>query len=96
MSSGITSGILSGMTETQSDKVRENRLRRMAARRGYILVKTRRRDPLALDYGLYVLVDDSRGNRVGRRGGQAAISAFANGEGMTLDEVEATLDGISE
>lgn len=37
-------------------KVRENRLRRIAARRGLILRKTRRRDPGAMDYGMYCLV----------------------------------------
>ncbi len=56
-----------------------------------MLVKSRRRDPQALDYGLYVLVGDSRGNRVGRYGGQAAISDVAKGHGMTLDEIEAEL-----
>jgi hypothetical protein len=74
-----------------NDKVRENRLRRMAERQGYLLVKSRRRDPLALDYGLWVLVADTAGNRVGRYGGQAAVSAFANGEGMPLDAIEAKL-----
>ncbi len=32
-------------------KVRENRLRRMAERRGLTVRKSRRRDPAALDYG---------------------------------------------
>jgi hypothetical protein len=36
-------------------KVREARLRRMAARRGLVLRKARRRDPGALDYGMYWL-----------------------------------------
>lgn len=38
-----------------SEKVEENRLRRVAARRGYELHKSRRRDPKASDYGKYVL-----------------------------------------
>jgi hypothetical protein len=76
-----------------SMKVQENRLRRMAERQGMMLVKSRRRDPRALDYGLYVLVDDSRGNRIGRHGGQAAVSDFANGHGMTLAEIEKALEG---
>ena len=37
-------------------KVRERRLRRMAARQGYKLHKSRRRDPRAKDYGTYRLV----------------------------------------
>jgi len=36
-------------------KVYENLARRLATRHGFTLVKTRRRDPLALDYGLYRL-----------------------------------------
>lgn len=36
-------------------RVRENRLRRMAARQGYKLHKSRRRDPLATDYMTYRL-----------------------------------------
>lgn len=40
-----------------SDKVRENRLRRTAERRGLTLVKSRRRDTHATDYGTYRLGD---------------------------------------
>jgi hypothetical protein len=39
------------------EKVRENRLRRMADRQGLQLVKSRRRDPRATDYGRYALID---------------------------------------
>lgn len=63
----------------------------MAERQGLMLMKSRRRDPLSLDFGLYVLVDDSKGNRVGR-GGQAAVSEFATGGGSTLDDVERMLN----
>ena len=38
----------------------ENRLRRVAARRGLRLEKSRRRDPNAIDYGGYMLVDAYR------------------------------------
>ena len=58
------------------EKVRENKARRMAARQGMLLWKSRRRDPLALDYGRYSLV------RVG--GG-------VEGEFGSLDEVETWL-----
>ena len=44
------------MVAEESDKIRENRLRRMAERQGLRLVKSRRRDPLALDYGRYWLL----------------------------------------
>lgn len=73
----------------QSIKTRENRLRREALRNGYLMRKSRRRDPGADDYGLYVLVDDSRGNRM--PGAQAPYSAFARGDGMTLAGIEAAL-----
>ncbi len=42
----------------QAEKVRINRLRRMAARQGYELHKTRRVDPRATDYGTYQLVPE--------------------------------------
>jgi hypothetical protein len=38
------------------DKVRENRVRRLAERQGYLLEKSRSRDPRAPDYGRYALV----------------------------------------
>ena len=37
--------------------VRESRGRRMAKRRGYRLVKSRSRDPQAVDYDLYAVID---------------------------------------
>jgi hypothetical protein len=40
------------------EKVRENRLRRAAERQGYKLVKSRRRDPRAKDYGACELVPE--------------------------------------
>lgn len=40
-----------------AEKVRENRLRRIAERRGYRLIKSRRRDPLAINYGTYTVND---------------------------------------
>jgi hypothetical protein len=38
-------------------KVMENRLRRVAARCGMRLAKSRRRDPQAIDFGGYMLID---------------------------------------
>src|SRR5512133_2922908 len=43
-----------------TDKVRENRLRRMAQRQGLQLVKSKRRDPHALEYGRYMVLDDEK------------------------------------
>jgi hypothetical protein len=45
--------------EDRAWKVREQRARRAAKRQGLELVKSRRRDPRALDYGGYMLVDAS-------------------------------------
>ena len=42
------------------EKVLENRLRRIAERRGWRLEKSRRRDPNAVDFGGYMLVDDMK------------------------------------
>ena len=38
-----------------SEKVREDRVRRMLARQGYKLTKSNRRDPRAWDYGSYMI-----------------------------------------
>lgn len=62
-----------------TDKVRENRLRRMAERQGLVFTRSRRRDPRALDYGLYWLSDRETGVTV------------THVHGITLDEVEAYL-----
>lgn len=70
-------------------KAREDRLRRIAQQQSLILVKSRQRDPEALDYGLYVLVEDTSGNRI--TGAQAPISGFAGGDGGTLDDIEGEL-----
>jgi hypothetical protein len=48
----MSSGIFSGM-----DKVNENRVRRMAERQGFALQKSRRRDPNAMDFGGYWIID---------------------------------------
>ena len=43
-----------------TDKTREARMRRLATRRGYILRKSRTRNPDAIDYGGYMLVTAER------------------------------------
>ena len=52
----------------QDEKVRENRVRRALDRQGYRLLKSRARDPLALTYGGYMIVDHEVGGAVA--GGQ--------------------------
>lgn len=58
------------------DKARENRLRRAAARQGLTLTKSRRRDPRALDYGKYSLIN---------------LNTMASQTDLTLDAVEELL-----
>jgi hypothetical protein len=74
--------MLSSMS-SDSEKVRENRLRRMAGRQGYRLEKSRRRDPRALDYDRYYITDISTRTVV--------TGLIADRHGMSLDDVEAYL-----
>jgi hypothetical protein len=55
-------------TMTSTEKVLENRLRRAAKRQGLLLEKSRRRDPKAIDHGLYALLDAFTGNPVNQTG----------------------------
>jgi hypothetical protein len=65
------------------DKVRENRLRRIAERRGLKLEKSRRRDPHARDFGGFMLIEpQTKATLLGSDG--FAFSA-------TLDDVDAYL-----
>jgi hypothetical protein len=64
-------------------KVREIRLRRMADRQGLRLEKSRRRDPRALGYGTYRLVNKRT----------SAVVAGDEDYGLTLDQIEEHLQG---
>jgi hypothetical protein len=55
----------------------------MAKRQGFVLEKSRRRDPRAFDYNTYMVIDPSS-NAVVRSG-------FESGYGLTLDDVEVIL-----
>ncbi|WP_448150020.1 hypothetical protein [Labrys miyagiensis] len=68
---------------SEDEKVRENRIRRAAERQGMQLQKSRRRDPRAIDFGGYMLVDASS-NTLILGGSPYAYSA-------SLDEVETYL-----
>lgn len=82
----MATNIMKGNDVDQAEKIRENRLRRMAQRQGYTLSKSKRRDPRAYDYGVYWIVDESSGGVVA---GDSTV-------GMTLDDVEAWLTGERE
>jgi hypothetical protein len=71
------------MPATQADKVHENRVRRMAERQGLRLQKSRRRDPRALDYGVYMLIDN-------------ATDLVVSGASKSLADVERYLTGDRE
>ena len=68
------------MDTSTVDKVRENRLRRMAHRQGLSLVKSARRDSLATDYGKYMILGP-----VGTAYGADAKSGLAT---LDLEETE--------
>ncbi|HUY27324.1 MAG TPA: hypothetical protein VMV27_07870 [Candidatus Binataceae bacterium] len=79
-----------------SEKVRENRVRRMAHRQGLCLMRSRARDPLSLTFGGYQLISLRNGEIVlGHRGWRPAMSdepeAWHRGYAATLDQVEAWL-----
>lgn len=59
MTSRIASGTISSMDHgiARGIKVRENRLRRMAERQGFALHKSRRRDPLAAEFGTWYVIE---------------------------------------
>ncbi|OCB32814.1 hypothetical protein A5676_04445 [Mycobacterium malmoense] len=66
-------------------KMLENRLRRVAKRKRFLLRRNRTRDRSAENYGLYVLIGDCAGNR--HPGAAAAPNAFLRGEGDTLEHI---------
>ena len=68
------------------ERSREQRLRRAAQRQGYKLVKSRRRDPRALGYGRWYIVDVA-GNYivVGTEGGHANMDLDAVEEWLTSE-----------
>jgi hypothetical protein len=71
------------------DKVRENRLRRAADRRGLRLAKSRSRDPNAIDYGLFALIDVQTNGAVNPAIAGRWVCSW------TLDEVEKYLGEAS-
>lgn len=62
------------------EKVRENKLRRIAQRRGFRIEKSRRKDPDALDYGGYMLIKNDINGVV--------LGSTAFTYSATLDDIE--------
>ena len=72
----------------QDRKVLENRLRRAADRQGLRLEKSRMRDPRAIGYGTYQLVDD--------RSAAVVLAADERGYGLDLRDVALHLYGADD
>jgi hypothetical protein len=72
----------------QSEKVRENRLRAMAKRQGLELHKSRRRDPRAMDYDGWMIVDPFTNSIV--------AGELNSPRALSLDEVERHLTNGGE
>jgi hypothetical protein len=73
----------------ETEKVRENRLRRKLDRMGLRLMKSRARDPDALTYGGYQIVDVETGG---------AVAGWGNanrGYALDLDGVEGYLRDVA-
>ncbi len=70
-------------------KIEEARLRRKAERRGIILQKSRRRDDMALDFGLYALIDTATGGTIHAEGEYSPYT-------LTIEDVREWLDEIPE
>jgi hypothetical protein len=88
LSSGILSGILSGMSPRSEERVRENRLRLAAQRQGVRLQRSRRRDIRALDYGVYYLHEMPATRGLHFSSGPKEVPDGP----LSLDDVEAWLD----
>jgi hypothetical protein len=73
---------MSLLVPNETDKARENRLRRVVARQGLHLTKSRARAPQAPDFGTYMLTDPAT---------NLPVASGQNGYGLSLDDVERAL-----
>ena len=67
---------------TLAEKARENRLRNAASRRGFVLERCRRRDPYAIDFGTYRVLDAST---------RIVVAHGPTPYGLSLEQVENAL-----
>ncbi len=58
------------------DTTQQRRLRRAAARRGMVVKKSRRRDPRALDFGTFYLVDADHNTLIAESDDLDALEQF--------------------
>jgi hypothetical protein len=65
------------------DKIRENRIRRMAQRQELTIRKSRRRDPRAVDYGKYWVFEATTDVLVA--GGQSGLNLDGVEDWLTTD-----------
>jgi hypothetical protein len=70
-----------------TEKAHENWVRRLAFRHGYQMHKSRRRDPGAMDHGLWSVVSTRTGQTVDSRRGWPPVYNWS------LDEIVAFLTG---
>jgi len=68
------------------DKVRESRLRRLAARQGLVLRRSRRRDGRSPAFGTYQLVD-AQSDLIAAGDGHGPYEGF----GLSLDDIQRAL-----
>ena len=85
---------------TTAERVRENRLRRVADRRGLALARSRRRDPGADDYGLYSLTEKASGEVVVQglplEAVERLLAAVVRREHtLTAEQMEVVLEALS-
>ncbi|MGO9960586.1 MAG: hypothetical protein ACLP50_32195 [Solirubrobacteraceae bacterium] len=71
-------------TTAHEEQLREQRVRRLARRQGFALVKSRRRNEGAPDYGMFWIVDPFRNAIV-----------YGGSNGTSLDDVEGWLEGYA-
>jgi hypothetical protein len=69
-----------------NEKIRENKARRVAERQGFRLMKSRRRDVNAIDYGRYLLIN------VQTNGLAEGYDSSGNAK-ATLSDIEWYLEG---
>lgn len=82
----MTSATMQTIMGATYEKARENRLRRIAKRQGYLLMKCRFRNPEALEYGRFWIIDPLANAIVSGFGGWNHTASLDDIEGFLLDD----------